>query len=1020
MLKLITLQQKLLKIGLTLLVFLCIGQAASGQTRQLTGTVIDQNGETMTGVTVMIKGTGTGTSTDVNGQFTLQVIPGKSIMVFSLMGFETREIKATNTSKLKVVLNKSATALNEVVVVGYGTQKKIDLTGAVSVVQGKELAKRPVASTSLALEGIAPGVTITQQSGLPGDDGGTIRIRGVGSYQAGQDPLVLVDNVEMSLDAIDANNIQSISVLKDAAAAAIYGSRAANGVILITTKRGSAKGTSIQYNAYGSFQRATNMPQKVDALDHMTYYNIAAQNVGLAPVYAQQITDYKALGPDNFARFNTDWEKLVLTNNGFMQSHNLSISSGTDKIKTFISGSWLNQNGLTQTTSLERKDFRFNTDIELAKNLQGSMDLTLNQRNRTWPGGASPYFIILQAIGLPANVPGVFNDGSYGEAWINRNPVAQENASGFDNSVTNTRVINGTLTYKPIAGLDLLATYSSNSYSVHARNLIKQYQVFSPDLVNKVLVPTVLYPPNNSLNDGIAEYTQNVFRMQATYTKSIGHHNFSVLGGFSTEQFNTDNISGYRPNLLDPNKSYLSAGDAAGQAVSGNASAYTMASAYGRITYNYWEKYLLEVNGRWDASSRFGQANWWQLFPSVSAGWRMSQEKFWESLQKVVDDAKLRVSYGSLGNQNVGSYYPSFSSFATNYNYYFNNSLNTGYALTQGANANIKWETSTQLDAGLDLAFFDHQLTLTADVYQRDISNMLQTIPVPSYVGLSAPYVNAGSMRNRGWELAIGLNNHISDFRYQVQVAVSDVTNVITNLNGQQYVSGNLITEKGQAVNSYYGYVAQGIFKTADEVKSSPFQFANTVPGDIKYKDVSGPNGVPDGKIDNFDRVVLGTNQPRYTYSLNLASQWKGFDVTIFFQGVGKSDNYISGMGAQPFYSGQFQGTMYEYQKNFWSPSNLNAAYPRLTINSDNNYKPSSFWIKPGAYLRLKNAVLGYTLSNALTSKIKIASVRFYVAGENLFTWDKFYPGFDPEIANNSGQFYPIMKTFSFGMNVKF
>lgn len=1020
MFKLFTQHQKLLKIGLVLLIFLSMQHYVFGQSRQLTGTVTDQKGETLPGVSVMIKGTTKGISTDNNGRYQLQIESNQSVLVFSLLGFQSREFNVPRNNTLNVVLSATTSTLNEVVVVGYGTQKKVNLTGAISVIQGAEMAKRPVASTSLALQGIAPGVTVTQQSGLPGNDAGTIRIRGIGSYQAGQDPLVLVDNVEMSLDAIDANNIQSISVLKDAAAAAIYGSRAANGVILITTKRGSAKGTSVQYNGYTGFQQATNLPNKVNALDHMTYYDIARINVGQTAAFTQQIADYKSLGPDNFARFNTDWEKQVLTQNGFMQSHNLSVSSGTDKIKVFASGSYLKQNGLTANTNLERKDLRFNTDVAIAKNLQASMDLTLNQRNRMWPGGASPYFIILQAIGLPANVAGQFNTGEYGEAWINRNPIAQIHDSGFDNSITNSRIIAGTLTYKPIAGLDLLATYSSNTYTVHNRNLIKQYQVYTPDLVNNVLVPTVLYPSTNSLSDGIAEFTQNIFRVQATYNKSIAKHNFSILGGFSTEQFNTDNVSGFRPNLLDPNKSYLSAGDAAGQTVSGNASAYTMASAFGRFTYNYNEKYLLEVNGRWDASSRFKQENWWQLFPSVSGGWRMSQESFWEPIRKVINDSKLRVSYGSLGNQNVGSYYPSFSTFSTGYNYYFNNTLNTGYALTQGANTNIKWETSTQFDAGLDMSFFDSHVTLTADVYQRDIENMLQTIPVPTYLGLSAPYVNAGSMRNRGWELAVGLNNNIRDFKYQVQLALSDVKNVVTNLNGQEYVSGYLITKKDYAINSYYGYQAQGLFQSTDEIKNSPFQFANTVPGDIKYKDISGPNGQPDGKIDNYDRVVLGNNLARYTYSLNLASQWKGFDLTVFFQGVGKSDNYISGMGSQPFFSAQFQGTMYEFQKDYWSPTNTDAAYPRLTINSDNNYKPSSYWIKSGAYLRLKNTVLGYTLPKTFTSKVKIASIRFYVSGQNLFTRDKFYPGFDPEIANTDGQFYPIMKTYTFGLNIKF
>ncbi len=1004
---------------LLLLLTVCQMQMAYGQALTVRGKVSDSNGEGLPGVSVLLKGTTTGTTTDNEGRYTLALPDGTGTLLFSYIGYVAEEVAVNNRSVIDISLVQDVKSLGEVVVVGYGTQKKANLTGAVAVVQGEELAKRQVASTSLALQGLAPGVTVTQGSGLPGADAGTIRIRGVGSFQAGQNPLILVDYVEMSLDAIDPNNIESISVLKDAAAAAIYGSRAANGVVLITTKRGKSQGVTVQYNAYGGWQEATNLPEKVDALEHMRLYDIALQNVGQNPAFAQRIAEYEALGPDNFSRFNTDWKKLVLTNNGFMHSHNLNVSAGTDRIKVFASGSFLNQNGLTANTNFKRTDLRFNTDVSLLRNLKASMDLVLNRSDRTWPGGASPNFIVRQMIGLPANIPGKFGDGQYGEGWNNRNPVGQAEASGFDNLVTNSRIITGTLTYQPVEGLEVLATYSSNFFTPHSRRLMKQYRVYTPDLANDVLQPGPLYPDANSISEGISENTNNLFRAQAQYSRTFGKHNLSLLGGGSTETFRIVNMNGFRPNLLDPDKPYLNIGNPLGQTVSGGENRNALASVYSRFNYNFAGKYLFEVNGRWDASSRFRENNQWKLFPSVSAGWRLSEENFWSGLSKVVNDAKIRASYGALGNQALNSFYPTYAEFSAGYNYYFNNAINSGYALTQAANPDIRWETSKQFDVGLDLGLFSNRLTLTADYYQRDVTDMLLTIPIPSMVGLAAPFVNAGSMRNRGWELSTGWRDNIKDFRYQVQFIMSDVQNRVLDFRGQEYIRGGLLTREGFPIDSYYGYIAEGLFQNEEEITNAPFHFANTRPGDVRYRDLSGPEGGPDNKIDNCDRVVLGNSFPRYEYSANLAAQWKGFDLTGFFQGVGKKDNYLSGTGAQAFFSGDFQGTAYQHHKDYWTPENPGASYPRLTVNNDNNFRTSTYWMQSGAYLRLKNLVLGYTLPQALTSRVKVGSVRLYVSGQNLITWDKFYPGFDPEITNSNGEFYPIMKTYNIGLNVK-
>ena len=1012
-----------------LVLLITLGQHAyvSAQSQVLRGRVTDANGSMLPGVTVVVKNTTVGTTTDADGRYTLSVAEQSGTLVFSFMGTVGKEVPFNGAGEYNAALSEDTKTLNEVVVVGYGTQKKVNLTGSVAVIESKSLTNRQVGSTSLALQGAAPGVSVTQQSGVPGGDGGTIRIRGIGSINAGQSPLILVDNVEMSLDAIDPNNIASISILKDAAAAAVYGSRAANGVVLVTTKRG-AKGVSVSYNAYALKQEPTDLPQKVNGLEHMKFWDVAQANSGLPAAFTQQIAAYEAGGPNNLTLFNTDWKKLVLTNNGMMQNHNLNVSVGGERIKVFASGSFLSQNGLTANTNYKRMDLRFNTDVAITNKLSASMDLVLNKSNRLWPGQNTPQYIIRETLGFPAISPGRYDTGQWGEGWSNANPAAQAENGGFSRNLSDAQIIKGTLTYTPIPGLELLATYSSNYYTSRNRQFQDQYQIYTADVANNTVLFARPWPALNSLSDNFSQNNQNLFRTQATYNKTYGKHGFTLLGGFSTEDFRSTFVNTFRQNLLSPDRPYLNSGDQLGQSLGGGESRYSMVSAYGRLNYNYDEKYLLEVNGRWDASSRFRESNWWKLFPSVSAGWRISQEKFWSGLSNVVNEAKIRASYGSLGNQNLirdgsSDYYPTYSLFNSGaaYNYYFNNAVNPGYALTTAANPNIKWETSKILDIGADFSLLRNRLTVTADFFQRDIVDMLQLVPVPAYVGLTAPFVNSGSMRNKGWELGIGWRGKISDFSFQTQLNVSDVKNTVLNNGGKPIINGATIQQEGSALDSYYGYIADGLFQSAEEVKSAPFQYGNSAAGDIRYRDISGPNGVPDNKIDSYDRTILGNYFPRYEYSLNLSAQYKGFDFTAFFQGVGKKDNYLSGTAAQPFYSANFQGTMFDYQKDYWSPTNMGAAYPRLTVNSiPNNYVTSSFWVRSAAYLRLKNVVLGYTLPTALTTKVKIKSARLYVSGQNLITWTKFFPGFDPEQRDTGGEFYPIMRTYTVGLNVNF
>ncbi|HVI44806.1 MAG TPA: TonB-dependent receptor [Chitinophaga sp.] len=1014
-----------LSLPLITIVFILLELPAAAQNQVLKGRVTDSRHVPLPGVTVMVKGSNTGATTDGDGRYRIPNKKGDATLVFSFIGFEKQEIPAVSTGEQDVVMLESAKQLTETIVVGYGVQKKVDLTGAVSVVSGEMLTKRQVASASLALQGNAPGVTVTQQSGVPGGDGGTIRIRGIGSISAGQNPLILVDNIPVpTMDAVDPNSIESISILKDAAAAAVYGSRAANGVILITTRRGK-QGVSVNYSGSLTKQDPTDMPHRVSALVHMKLWDQARINNGQQPAYTKQIADYEANGVDNFLRMNTDWKKLILVNNGLMQTHNLNVAVGNDKVRLFASGGYLDQNGITDNTRYKRTDLRFNTDFSLSKKISASADMVFNRGDRTWPGGLSPTAAIQYALSLTPTAPGRFNTGQWGEGWSGSNPAAMASDGGFDNQITDNRILTGTLRYKPIDGLEILGTYSSNFISGRNRKLSSQYKIYTADSATNSLIFSRLFPTNSTIIDNNYQSAQNLFRAQATYIKAFGRHQVTLLGGFSSETYKYSNVDATRINVLNPNMPYIGAAEAVGQSLAGGEYRWSMASVYTRLNYNYEEKYLLELNGRWDASSRFRKENWWKLFPSVSAGWRMSQEEFWRNISKHVNEAKLRVSYGSLGNQNISAggqtlaaIYPTYSIYSTgvDYSYYFNNVVNTGYALANAYNPNLIWEKSSVLDAGLDMGFLNNRLTLTADYFQRDIGNMLIQDLIPAYVGLKAPFVNIGSMRNTGWEVALGWKDRIRDFNYQVQLNVSDVENKVLNIGGNQYINTSTIQKEGYALNSYYGYIADGLFNSKEEVQAAPFQFGNTAPGDIRYRDMNG-----DKKIDANDRVVLGNNFPRYEYSLNLSSQWRGFDLTIFIQGVGKRSNYLPLTGAQPFYSGGFQGSIFTEQLDYWTPDHQNAAYPRLLDPSiTNNYAVSSYWIRSSAYWRIKNVVLGYTLPSKLSERVKIKSARVFVSGQNLFTHSKFFPGFDPEQIDAGGNFYPIMKTYTVGLNVGF
>ncbi|SEL33769.1 SusC/RagA family TonB-linked outer membrane protein [Parapedobacter koreensis] len=975
----------------------------------VTGRVIDSlTGEALGGATVSLLQSSLSTTTNETGNYSISVPVGNSTLAISYIGYQSTTVEVGNRTTVDVVLVKADAALDEVVVVGYGTTKEVNLTGSVSVVNNKDINWKQVGQTSMALQGVAPGVTITQGSGQPGNDAGTIRIRGLGTLgAAGQDPLVLVDGVEMGLNNIDPNDIETISVLKDAASAAIYGSRAANGVILVTTKRARSNKIAVNYNTYAGWQKPTNLPKLVSGLDHMLLLNEANQNVNQSPTFQESyIEAYRENAPSDLYP-NTDWQTLTLTSSGFMHNHSLDISGGSDFIKVRASFNHLNQGGLIPNTGYRRSSLRVNTDLKASDKLGFKLDIRGNDAFVFEPGIAPAHIFFLMNGRIPANQEGLLSDGRYGQGWLGENPMAAANASGRSDERTYSAIINLQADWKPIDGMNINVMYSPEVSSGMNKLFRKTYQTFYGD--GRLAYS---YPAINSLTQTNPFNRQDNFRVLLDYARGVQQHNFKVLGGFELIDSYAESFNARRENFVLQDYPVLNAGSRENQQANGaGGTEYGLMSFFGRLNYDYAEKILFEANLRYDGSSRFAKGNRFGLFPSFSAGWRLSEEPFLQDVD-IIDNLKVRASWGQLGNQNIGDY-PFVSAVDLSQSYIFNESAVQAAALTQLGNNLISWETTEMLNVGLDATLFN-KLSLTAEYYVRNTKDILLELPIPGAVGLGAPYQNAGKVRNKGWDISLNHFNTIGDFNYNVRLTLSDVKNEIVDLEGTgPYISGSTIRMEGYPIDAFFGYQSQGLFQTAEEVAAhAALSSGASAPGDIKYVDQNG-----DHVINADDRVVLGSNIPRYTYSADLTASFKGFDLNVFLQGVGKVEGYLQGSGVWAFDTG---GTAYMHHLDRWTPENPNASYPRLTFGLTNNYQHSDYWMINGAYLRVKNIQLGYTLPQRILGNGFIKNFRITASGQNLLTFDNFLDGFDVEIPRGSIERYPIVKIYSFGLNVNF
>jgi TonB-linked SusC/RagA family outer membrane protein len=973
------------------------------QVRTVTGNVFDENDQPLPGVTIIEAGTNNGTTSAIDGGFSLIVSNSKNNLVFSFIGYKTTTVPIPQSGKLRVVMEEDAKLLEEIVVVGYGTQKKVNLTGAVSTISSEALTSRPVGQASAALQGVAAGVTVVQNSGKPGGDEGTIRIRGIGTLN-NSNPLVLIDGIEGSLNNINPNVIESISVLKDAASASIYGSRAANGVILVTTKRAKSKQLSVKYNTSSSWQRPTDLPDMVNAVDHMILTNEGYVNTGREPLYPEELIEgYINEGAENPDLYpDTDWQKEVLTGSGFMQNHFVSISGGGDNIRYLTSVGYFDQEGIIENSGFNRFTIRNNADLKLSDKLNMKFDVQLLSELTKEPGrSASSVFHWMNRI--PANQPGINSNGTYGMGWNGANPIAFTRQGGGIEDKRREARLNVSLDYQPVEWLKAEVTVAPRFAEYTYDRFYGAINTYHPDGSLAATSPSL-----STLTKRSSESMYNNYRGTLTLNKEFGDHGINILVGASREDYHNDFFEASREGYDLPDYPVLDAGSAENQQNSGSAAEWALQSFFGRIKYDYNQRYLFEINGRYDGSSRFASGHKYGFFPSISAGWRISEESFMEPLRNVVNELKFRGSWGTLGNQNIGNY--PFASAMSIGSYTINDQIVNIAALNTMANTQITWETTEMTDFGVDLLLFS-KLEITADYFYRRTKDILYRLDIPLTMGMGAPYQNAGIVDNKGWELAIGYHGDMNDLNYDISFNISDVKNEVIDLRGVNR-SGLTVSHEGYPINSIYGLQAIGFFQSEDEIANEPGQFGDVKPGDIKYKDQN-----KDGIINDEDNIIIGSTIPRYTYGATVNASFKGFDLNAFFQGVGKADGYLYQQGIMPFFNG---GTVQEQHKDRWTPENTDAAFPRLTVSAPNNEKNSSFWVKDASYLRLKNLQIGYNIPGQLVQKLKIQNLRIYISGQNVFSIDNFWNGYDVEAPVGRGDVYPQVKVYTVGLDVKF
>ena len=1004
------------------------------------GVVIDSAGEPVIGAGVVIEGSTNGTITDVDGRWELVVPSTTTKIVISSLGYKEQVVAAGSASARTVTLHEDSQMLQETVVVGYGVQKKVNLTGAVAMVNSEEMNARPISSVASGLQGLLPGVTVVNSSSQPGQANTTIRVRGVGTI-GNSNPLILIDGIEGDISSINPEDIESVSVLKDAASSAIYGARAANGVLLVTTKKlaaGKDAVTKINFSAYAGIQTPTRLPEMCDAIEFMTLDNEARKNVDTADAWLPEDFDKVRNNTDPNYFGNTDWIGQVIKKVAPQQNYSLSLNGTLGNSGYMLSYRYFDQSGLTvgNSTGETRHNLRFKINtklidrVTLSSNLGYTTTKVISPVSSLTSGGGAIY----TAMRIAPNVPVRYTDGTWAYGGGNTNPVAILRDGGRAKTDADELSIMEVVKVDVLKGWDVSATYNVTSYN-GLKDILKKTITFN----NPEDGSTYSYQSPNSIKNIDYRHNQQTFILQTNFDLNFGKHNVSGVVGMSQEWYTSRSFEASRTKLITEQDPTLNLGDPQTMSNASSYSSWAIRSGFGRVSYNWNERYLLEGNLRYDLSSRFHKSNRSGLFPSVSAGWRISEENFMAATRTYLDNLKIRASWGMLVNQYVGSSnYPYLSvlqAYTSGISMIGANAT-TGYVQSTLSNPNLSWEKIKMLDLGFDLAMFSNRLTFSFDWYNKDTDGILLKLNYPAQLGAKPSEQNAGKVNNKGWEMDLNWRSQAGEFMYGIGFNLSDVKNKIVDLGGNAPdLSGNQIRMVGYPIDAFYGYIADGLMTPEDFKINNPETHTYNLPnipvilgnryqpGDIKYKDLSGPEGVPDGRITpEYDRTVLGSSIPRYTYSVRGNLGWRGIDFSFVLQGVGKCSGYLEGSARHALQDmAAYPQKVHLKRYNVVTNPNPKASYPRLTYNTGFNQNTfSTFWLEDASYLRVKNVQLGYTFPEKWMKKARIDNFRVYASADNLFTFSKFFYAYDPETPVSKGGYYPLVKTVVIGVNLTF
>ena len=1064
-----------------MLLALIVSMTAAAQSAGIVGTVTDGNGEPIIGASVVEKGQPqNGAITNYDGQFAINVKAGTTLVV-SYIGFETIEVKAANG--MAIVMKEDDKTLSEVVVIGYGVQKKSVVTAAIAKVSSDDLEGKAPVRVDNALKGLAAGVNVTSSSGQPGA-APRVRVRGTGTIN-NSDPLYIVDGmpIEGGIDFLNPSDIESIEVLKDAASGAIYGARAANGVVLVTTKKGKLGKTSINYNFSQGWQTAWRRRDVTSATDYAIMQNELRLNGGQAPIYADPYNLMDTNG-NPIKGFGTDWQDLVFNDNAPVQNHEVSVSGASEKLNYYLSLGYYDQEGIVGgnygQSNYQRLSLRSNNiynvyDATAERNFLNKLDVTVNlaytrvkstgiSENSEW-GSILGSALYMSPIIAPTVTNKDLADQMHENYEVTQGYQLQRDAAGNYFTIPGTFGSYAEMN-NPLALLNMNPSKNWShkfvpkfSFDLQLWDNLKYHFNYSVDLSfwgNSAATLSKYYHSGNakgehtsasmSWNKGCNWQVENTL----TYDKQFGKHTIGVVLGQSAMKNKSDYVGAERWNIINLEKPYMSYTnanvvyevDADGKLIGtpvaefngwgGPNVEHRISSLFGRVSYNYDEKYMLQATIRRDGSSRFGPNNKYGTFPSVSVGWNIMNEKFMEQTQGWLSNLKFRASWGKNGNDNIGDFQYTVLNAMGN-NVLFGNPAikQIGSKASTTANPSIKWEESEQTDFGLDFGFFNQALTFTVDYYIKKTNGMLMTMPIPSYVGESKPIGNTGDMENKGIEFELGYKWNISDAHFAIKANATYTKNTLKNLGNesgfldydgvQGFTGGSLARgSNGMPFPYFYGYKTNGVFQNYNEVNSYVNADGGLIqpsarPGDTRFVDING-----DGQITSDDRTKIGKGTPDWNFGLNFNADWRGFDFNMFFQGVAGADIFDA-----TYRTDVTAGNYPTYMLNRWTGEGTSNKYPILRAGDNTNWQVSDLYIVDGSYLRLKNISLGYTLPRNLTRQISIERLRFFMMAENLVTWTKYW-GFDPEISSGGKSLgidkgvYPQARIWTVGLNLTF